>query len=74
MKGEYCPVKAMVRCYVHLRDNGANPDDIILGYYDHRGEGHVTDEDVCVALWRVVLVLGLAKHVILASRVGTHSL
>ena len=74
MKGEYCPVKAMVRRYVHLRDNGSKPDDIISGYYDHRGEGYVTDEDMRVSVLQAVLVLGLAKHGILASRVGTYSL
>jgi len=62
MKGEYCHVKAMIRRYVHLQDNGAKPDDIISGYYDHCGEGHATDEDMYVAVRRAVLVLGLAKH------------
>jgi len=74
MKGEYYPVKVMVRRYVHLRDNSVKLDDIISGYYDHRGEGYITDEDMRVALRRAVLLLVLAKCGILASRVGTHLL
>ena len=74
MKGKYCPVKAMVRRYVHMRDNGTIVDAIISSFYDHIGVGHVTDLDIRKSLRRAVVVLGLAKNGITETRVGSHSL
>ena len=67
-------MKALVRRYVHLRDNGAKADDLISTFFDHIGKGHVTDDDMRKSVRRAVTVLRLEKHGILASRVGTHSL
>ena len=74
MKGKFCPVKALVRRYVNLRDNKAAKDDIISSFYDHVGVGHVTDSDIRKSLRRVVVVLGLAKNGIIEARIGLHLL
>ena len=74
MRGRFCPVKALVRRFLHLRDNNALKDDIISSYYDHLGVGHVTDEEIRKAVKRAVIKLGLAKNGLTENRVGSHSL
>ena len=74
MGGKFCPVKALVRRFVHLRSNKASPDDIISSYWDHLGKGNLTDVDIRVAVKRAVITLKLARNGITAARVGTHSL
>ena len=70
MKGKFCPVKALVRRYVNLRDNKAAKDDIISSFYDHVGVGHVADLDICKSLRMAVVVLGLAKNGIIEAKQG----
>ena len=74
MEGIFCPVKALVRRFVHLRENKAKDDDIISSYWDHLGRGTLTDVDIRVSLRRAVILLDLGKNGITAERVGTHSL
>ena len=74
MSGIYCPVKALVRRFIHLRNNEAKQEETISTYWDHLGKCNITDEDMRVALRRAVIKLGLAKNGITSKRVGTHSL
>ena len=74
MKGKFCPVKALVRRFVHLREHNAKANDIISTYWDHIGKGNITDVDIRVALRRAVILLDLQKNGITSDRVGTHSL
>jgi len=71
--GEYCPVKAMARRFIHMRANNADKNQIISSFWDHLGIGHVTDKDMLVEIRRAVIKLGLEKNGIIPSRVGTHS-
>ena len=70
----YCPVKALARRYIHLRDNNATPHDLLSSSWDHLGQAHVTDEDMRRAIRAAVLRLNLSQHGITPERVGTHSL
>jgi len=74
IKGQYCPVKALVRRFIHLRDNRTNDIDIISSYWDHLGKATVIDMDVRVALRRAMIKLDLGKNGRIATRVGLHSL
>lgn len=74
MNGIFCPVKALVRRFVYLRDNNAKTADIISSYWDDLGKGNLTDVDIRVALRRAVILLGLSKYGITAERVGMNSL
>ena len=46
----YCPVRALARRYLHLRDNNAIPFDLLSAFWDHMGQTHVTDEDMRKAI------------------------
>ena len=72
--GTFCPVRALARRFIHMRTNCASDNDILSSFWDHLGQGHVTDEDMRVAIRRAVIALRLEKNGILPSRVGTHSL
>jgi len=61
IKCQYCPVKAVVCWFIHLRDNKANDSDTISTYWDHLGKATVVDVDIRVALRRVVIKLDLEK-------------
>jgi len=74
MDGIFCPVKALVRRFVYLRDNNVKTADIISSYWDDLGKGNLTDVDIRVALRRAVILLGLSKNGITAERVGMNSL
>ena len=69
-----CPVKALVRRFIHLRDNHARGVDIISSYWDHLDRTTVVDVDIRVALRQAVIKLDLGKNGITAGRVGSHSL
>jgi len=71
MLGEFCPVKALVRRFVHLHDNNAKQTDLISSFWDHIGKGSLTDVDVCVAIRRAFILLDLQKNGITSARVGT---
>ena len=71
--GPYCPVKALVRRFLHLRDNNADENDIISSFWDHLGQSHVTDVNMRTSIRAAVTSLGLTKQGITPTRVGTHS-
>ena len=71
---KFCPVRALGRRFLHLRDNNAKQNDILSAYWDHLGKTHITDKDVRRATKAAVLKLGLAANVVTPCRVGTHSL
>jgi len=74
MGGEYYPIKAIVRRFVHLRKHNATPDTIISTYWDHLGKSTVTDGEILKSVRHSVIKLNLAKNGITDDRVGTHSL
>ncbi len=72
----HCPVHALTRCHIHLRDNGADTKTFLLAYYDDKGQhGDITNEDVSKALKVVATVLDYptAKGIPI-GRIDTHSL
>ena len=71
---KFCPVKALARRLIHLRDNNAKQTDLLSTYWDHLGKAHITDEDIRRALKAAVLKLGLSSNGITPDRIGTHSL
>ena len=70
-----CPVKALVRRFVHLRDHGAHKHELLCTYWDELGNKlHVRDSDILQAVRATVVQLKLDKNGIIPERVGTHSL
>ena len=72
----HCPVCALARRHIHLRENGADTKTFLLAYYDDKGQrGDITNEDVSKALKEVATVLNYptAKG-IPNGRIDTHSL
>jgi hypothetical protein len=54
----HCPVRALARCYFHLRDMGAYSKTFLLAHYDDKGQcSDITNEDVSKALKAAVTVL-----------------
>jgi len=74
IKGQYCPLKALVCRFIHLQDNRAKDTDIISSYWDCLGKATVIDVDIRVALRQAVIKLDLGKNGIIATRVGSHLL
>jgi hypothetical protein len=72
----HCPVRALARRHIHLRDNGADTKTFLLAYYNDKGQrDDITNKDVSIALKAVATVLEYptAKG-ILINRIDTHSL
>jgi hypothetical protein len=71
----HCPVCTLARRHIHLRDNRADSKTFLSAYYDDRGQGDITNEDVSKALKAAVTVLEypLAKGIPI-DRIDTHSL
>ncbi len=72
----HCPVRALARRHIHLRDNRANSKTFLLAYYDDRGQrGDITNKDVSKALKVAATVLEYptAKGISI-DRIDTHSL
>jgi len=54
----HCPVRALTRRHIHLRDNGADTKTFLSAYYDDKGQrGDITNEDVSKALKAAATVL-----------------
>ena len=72
----HCPVRALARHHIHLRDNRADSKTFLSAYYDDRGQrGDITNEDVSKALKAAATVLEYptAKGIPI-NRIDTHSL
>jgi len=72
----HCPVRALARRHIHLRENGADTKTFLLAYYNDKGQhGDITNEDVSKALKEVATVLNYptAKG-IPNGRIDTHLL
>ena len=72
--GKYCQVAALMRRYIHMRNNKATVDDILSYFWDHFGKANVTDNNMILAIRTAVITLCLDKNGIIPSRVGSHSL
>ena len=75
-EARHCPVRALARRHIHLRDNGADTKSFLLAYYDDKGQrGDITNKDVSKALKVVATVLEYhtAKGIPI-DRIDTHSL
>jgi hypothetical protein len=71
----HCPVRALARHYLHLRDMGANSKTLLLAYYDDKGHRRdITNKDVSKALKVAATVLDYptAKGIPI-DRINTHS-
>ena len=72
----HCPVRALARHHIHLRNNGADTKTFLLAYYDDKGQrGDITNEDVSKALMAAAAVLEYptAKGIPI-DRIDTHLL
>ena len=49
MTGIFCPIKALVRKFVHVRDNKADNTEILSAFWDHIRVGHAIDKDMRVS-------------------------
>ena len=75
-KAWHCPVRALARRHIHLRNNRADSKTFLSAYYDDRGQrGDITNEDVSKALKAAATVLEYptAKGIPI-DRIDTHSL
>ncbi len=72
----YCPVRALTRRHIHLRENGADTKTFLSAYYDDKGQrGDITNEDVSKALQAAATVLEYpTTKGIPIDRIDTHSL
>ena len=72
----HCPVRALARRHIHLRENGADTKTFLSAYYEDKGQhGDITNEDVSKALKAAATVLEYATMKgILIDRIDTHSL
>ena len=72
----HCPVRAIARCYLHLRSWGADSKTFLSAYYDDTGKrSDITNEDVSRALKSAATMLDYptAKGIPI-DRIDTHSL
>lgn len=67
VKRPYCPVKALVRRFIHLRTNKTGPNEIISAFLDPLGVNHATDSHTGKVIKNTVRILTLDKQ-----GVGTH--
>ena len=74
MEGPNCPVKALVRRFLHLRDEKGEKNKFICSYWDNGTECQVRDEDIRVNVKRDIVYLGLQKHGSTSNRLGSHYL
>jgi hypothetical protein len=72
----HCPVRALARRHIHLRENGADTKTFLSAYYDDKGQrGDITNEDVSTALKAAATVLEYpTMKGIPIDRIDTHSL
>ena len=70
----FCPIKALGRRYLHLRDNNASKDDLISLYWDHNGQHHIQPDDILKAVRIACVQLKLESQGITPDRIGSHSL
>ncbi len=72
----HCPLCALARCYLHLRDMGANSKTFLSAYYDDKGKRKdITNKDVSKALKVAATALDYpnAKGIPI-DRINTHSI
>ncbi len=72
----HCPVQALARRYLHLREKGADAKTFLSAYYnENSNRSNVTNEDVSAALKAAASVLDYptAKGIPI-GRINTHSL
>ncbi len=73
---EHCPVRALGRRYLHLRNHGSTKQTFLSTYFDDAHiRNNITNEDIMVALKRAAKILDypLAKGISI-ERIDTHSL
>ncbi len=75
-KAWHCPVRALARRHIHLRNNRADTKTFLSAHYDDKGQhGNNTNKDVSKALKAVATVLEYPMAMgILIDRIDTHSL
>ena len=72
----HCPVRALARRHIHLRENGADTKTFLSAYYDDKGQrGNITNEDVSKSLKAAATVLKYpTTKGIPIDRIDTHLL
>ena len=72
----HCPVRALGRRYIHLRQHNATPKTFLSTFYNAKGKQcDITNEDITAGLKQAATVLNypIAKGIPIA-RIDTHSL
>jgi hypothetical protein len=72
----HCPVRALARCYLHLRTMGANVKTFLSVYFDEENTRQdITNEDISRAFKMAAAVLEYpTARGIPVDRIDTHSL
>ena len=71
-----CPVRAVGRRYLHIREHGGRRwnQALLCSYWDHVGKGNVTDGTIRYAVKHAARMLDYPARGIPISRTDTHSL
>ena len=72
--GIVCPVKALARRFVHIREHTRSNEAFVCSYWDEVGRGDVTDGAIRYAVKFAAAMLGCPARGIPIDRVDTHSL
>ena len=72
--GIVCPVKALARRFVHIREHTRSNEAFVCSYWDEVGRGDVTDGAIRYAVKFAAAMLGYPARGIPIDRVDTHSL
>ena len=69
-----CPVRALGRRYLHIRQHTSNPKTVLSAYFDNNRQGTVTDRDISAALKTAARILAYPSRGFPIDRIDTHSL
>jgi hypothetical protein len=69
-----CPVRALGRRYLHIRDHTSNSRTFLSTFFNKGRQYDVTDRNISAALKLAALVLGYPSRGVPIDRIDTHSL
>jgi hypothetical protein len=69
-----CPVRALGRRYLHIRQHTADPSTFLSSFFTRKGHFDVTDRNISTALKTAALVLAYPSRGFPVERIDTHSL
>jgi hypothetical protein len=69
-----CPVRALCRCFIHIRQHTADTQAFLSSYYVQKRHLEVTDRNISVALKVAALILAYPSHGFPVDHIDPHSL